>query len=114
MELNEIKSMWRAYDAKLEKTLRLNQHFLEMIQAQKVKSRLTPLFWQKSNGNWWTAQFVSSVVLIPLCVWVYQQVSHKNINKKWVKDFIQKSSGNRVTKSLEFVSELQSLKRDSI
>jgi len=67
----------------------------------------------KSNDNW-TAQFVSSVVLIPLCVWVYQQVSHKNINKKWVKDFIQKSSGNRVTKSLEFVSELQSLKRDSI
>jgi len=47
MELNEIKSMWRAYDAKLEKTLRLNQRFLEMIQAQKVKSRLTPLFWQR-------------------------------------------------------------------
>src|SRR4051794_12008819 len=47
MELNEIKAMWQAYDAKLEKSLKLNLHCLEMIQAQKVRSKLTPLFWQR-------------------------------------------------------------------
>src|SRR6185295_5125389 len=45
MELTDMKSMWRAYDNKLEKTLKLNLHFLELIQTQKVRSKLTPLLW---------------------------------------------------------------------
>lgn len=48
MELNEIKSMWQAYDSKLEKSLRLNLHCLELIQVQKVKSKLAPLFWHRT------------------------------------------------------------------
>jgi hypothetical protein len=230
MELNEIKSMWQSYDAKLEKTLKLNLHCLKLIQAQKVRSKLTPLFWQraieitfhaiaiflltgflyknffqfpyaasaivlmafyivaflnclkqikiinrfdysndivsiqsslvilqtnilnharlvilciptflaypavvskaikdldlkafaefdiiaKSNGSWWTAQLVASIVLIPLCVWFYREVSYKNIHKKRVKDFIQKSSGTRVRKAIEFIKELESLKHSVI
>ena len=54
------------------------------------------------------------VVLIPLGLWFYREVSYKNIDKKWVKDFIRKSSGTRVTKALEFLTELQSLKNDVI
>jgi hypothetical protein len=230
MELNEIRSMWQAYDAKLEKTLKLNLHFIEMIQAQKVRSQLAPIFWQRaaaiilqsiilvllfvflyrnffqvpyalsaivliaffmiafinslkqiiiikrmdysndiisiqsslimlqtnilnyarlvilcipaflafpgvvskaikdfdlkwfsafdiiaqSNGSWWTAQLAATLSLLPLCIWFYTQVSHKNIHKKFVKDFIQKSSGTQVRKAIEFVNELESLKHDSI
>jgi RNA polymerase sigma-70 factor (ECF subfamily) len=33
------------------------------------------------------------------------------INKQWVKDFIQRSSGKRITKAMEFINELQSLKK---
>jgi hypothetical protein len=226
MELSELKSMWQTYDAKIEKTLKLNQRFLEVMQSQKVKSKLTPLLWQRiielafhsaaiallsvflywnfyhfpyaasavlliafytvallncikqiriikqmdysndvisiqsslvilktnllnyarltvlclpaflaypvvvskafkdlhlkifgdfdiiaaSHGNWWTAQFISTIVLIPLCIWVYKQVSYKNIHKEWVKEFIQMSSGTRVRKSIEFMNELESLK----
>jgi hypothetical protein len=65
---------------------------------------------EASRGNWWTAQFFSTIVLIPLCLWVYKQISYKNIHKEWVKDFIQKSSGTRVRKCIEFMSELESLK----
>jgi hypothetical protein len=227
MELNELKSMWHTYDAKIEKTLKLNQRFFEIMQSQKVKSRLTPLLWQRiielafhtaaivllsiflywnfyelpyaasavlliafysvalvncikqiriikqmdysndlvsiqsslvilqtnllnyarltilcipaflaypvvvskalkdfhlksfgnfdiiaaSNGNWWTAQFFSTIVLIPLCIWVYKEISYKNIHKEWVKDFIQISSGKRVRKSIEFMNELESLRQ---
>ena len=226
MELNELKSMWHTYDAKIEKTLKLNQRFFEIMQSQKVKSGLTPLLWQRiielafhtaaivllsiflywnfyelpyaasavlliafytvalvncikqiriikqmdysndlvsiqsslvilqtnllnyarltilcipaflaypvvvskalkdfhfksfgnfdiiaaSNGNWWTAQFFSTIVLIPLCIWVYKEISYKNIDKEWVKDFIQISSGKRVRKSIEFMNELESLR----
>jgi hypothetical protein len=225
MELNELKSMWQTYDAKIEKTLKLNQRVVEELQSQKVKSKLSPLFWQRvielvfhcaaiallsvflywnfynlpyaasavlliafytiallnavkqiriikqmdysndiisiqsslvllqtnflnyarlsvlciptflaypvvvskaikdlhltffkdfdiiaaSHGNWWNAQFISTIVLIPLCIWVYKQVSYKNIHKEWVNKFIQRSSGARVRKSIEFMNELQSL-----
>jgi hypothetical protein len=64
----------------------------------------------KSNGNWWTLQFWMFIVLIPLGVWFYNEVSYKNIDKAWVRNFIQKSSGKRVTKALEFLKELQDLK----
>lgn len=230
MELTEMKSIWQAYDTKLEKTLQLNLHCLELIQTQKVKSKLAPLYWQRvieialhamaiflltvflyknffqlsyavsamalftfyiiaifmclkqigiikrmdySNdivtiqsslvmlqthivnymrvavlciptflaypmvvskaindfnlkslsfmditanyhGNWWTVQIIATIILIPLCVWFYRQVSYKNIHKKWVKDTIQKTSGTRIRKAIEFIKELESLKHSVI
>ena len=228
MELDELKTMWLSNDAKLEKNLKLNEQNIELIQTQKVASKLASLYRQrviecifhsiaiilllgfllknisqfpyaisaiallafylttfinafkqinliknmdfnkdlatmqsslvllqthiinyaklavlfistflayptiltkvikdfdikafadfdiiaKSNGNWWTAQIVAFIILIPLGIWFYKEVTYKNMDKKWVKDFIQKSSGTKVTKALEFLKELQSLKHD--
>ena len=222
MELSEIKSMWQAYDSKLEKSLKLNIRCLEMIQAQKVKSKLTPLLWLRvieiilhvivifwlftflyknlflpvyavsafvliafyilafinclkqiivikqmdySNdivtiqssliiikthiinyvrlsflcipiflaypivgmkaltnvdfvshlsSSWWKAQIFTSIVFIPICLWLFKQVSYKNMHKKWVRDVIQTSSGKRVTKAMEFIKELETLKREQV
>ncbi len=69
---------------------------------------------RQSNGNWWTAQIIATAVLIPLGIWFYREISFKNIHKKWVNDFIRKSSGTRITKSLEFLNELQGLKQDAV
>ena len=230
MELNEIRSIWQAYDSKLEKTLKLNQHCLEIIQSHNVKSKLAPLFWHRiieltlhtialfllvgflymnffefryaasavlliafymvaivnclkqiniirqmdysndivsiqsslvmlqtniinharlavlciptflaypvvvskaiadfniktfgdfdiiaqSHGSWWTAQLAASIVLIPLCIWFYREVSYKNIHKEWVKNTIEKYAGTRVKKAMQFIKELESLKHDVI
>jgi hypothetical protein len=230
MELDELKTMWQSNDVKLEKSLKLNEQTVELIQTQKVASKLTPLYRQraiecifhsivivlliaflfknitqfpytisaiallafytttfinalkqitliknmdfnkdlatmqsslimlqthiinyaklailfiptfltypsiiskvikdfnikaladfdiiaKSNGSWWTAQMVAFIILIPLGIWFYKTVTYKNMDKKWVKNFIQKSSGTRVTKALEFLKELQSLKKGDI
>ncbi len=226
MELDELKSLWQTNDEKLEKSLRLNEQHIELIQTQKVASKLAPLYRkrliecvfhvaaillliafvitnrnetpyalsglallafytttlvnaiqqinliknmdfnkdlatmqsslvllqthiinyaklavlfipsflaypvviskvikdykieffsdfdiiQKSNGNWWTMMVVVSAVLIPLGIWFYREVSYKNIDKPYVKRFIEKSSGKRVSKALEFLKELQDLK----
>jgi hypothetical protein len=67
---------------------------------------------QKSNGNWWTMMIAVSALLIPLGIWFYREVNYKNIDKRFVKRFIEKSSGKRVTKALEFLKELQSLKQN--
>ena len=226
MELDELKTIWLSNDAKLEKSLKLNEQSIELIQTQKVASKLTPLYRQrvvesifhlaaivllvvflfknifqfpyaisaiallvfyittfinalkqinlikrmdfnndlatiqsslvvlqthilnyaklailfiptflayptilteiikdfnikaladfdiitKSNGSWWTVQMIAFVILIPLGIWFYREITYKNIHKKWVRNFIQKSSGTRVTKALEFLKELQDLK----
>ena len=226
MELDELKTMWKSNNEKLEKRLKVNERNIELIQAQKVASKLTPLYRQRviecifhsiaivlligfivmnvsephyaasgaallafyittlvnavkqlrlinnidfnsdlatmqssllllqthivnytklavlfiptfiayptvitkvikdfnikaladfdiianSNGSWWTLELVALVVLVPLGIWFYKEVSYKNMDKKWVKKFIQKSSGTRVTKALEFLKELQGLR----
>ncbi|MEP7324158.1 MAG: hypothetical protein ABI761_19670 [Saprospiraceae bacterium] len=228
MELDELKTMWQSNDIKLEKNLTLNERNIELIQAQKVASKLSPLYRQrivecifhsiaivlligfifmnmselpyvlsaiallafymttlfnalkqitliknidftkdlatlqsslvllqthivnyakltilfiptflayptiitkvikdfnikaladfdiiaKSNGSWWTLELVALIILVPLGIWFYREVSYKNMDKQWVRNFIQKSSGTRVTKALEFLKELQSLKHN--
>jgi len=230
MELNEIKSLWEVYDKKLEASLKLNQHFIHLIEAGKVKSSLTPLFWRRiaegvvqlacivflvvflsrnfstlpysvsallliafymvalinsikqlviikrmdysndivtiqsslamlqahhldyarmvvlfipaclafptvvlkaikdlhidafankdmmtlTGGHWWTAQVAATLSLIPLGLWCYNQLSYRNLHKKWVRNFIQRSSGKRVRKAAEFMKELHSLKFETI
>ncbi|MFN8344388.1 MAG: hypothetical protein U0X91_05270 [Spirosomataceae bacterium] len=66
---------------------------------------------EKSNGAWWTLELVSLFVLVPLGIWFYKEISYKNMDKKWVKNFIRKSSGTGVTKALEFLNELQRMKK---
>jgi len=230
MELNEVMPLWEMYDKKLEKAVKLNQRFIHLIEAEKVKSSLAPLFWRRiaeviiqtgwmlllvvflvknfyqaayavsalvliaffivalinnikqliiikrmdyssdivtiqsslamlqannlnyarmvilfipaclafpvvfframrdfhivvfenidiitlTGGHWWTAQLAATLALIPLGIWCYTQLSYKNIHKKWVRDFIERSSGRRVRKALEFMKELHSLKFEDI
>ncbi len=67
---------------------------------------------ESSNGSWWTVELVALIILVPLGIWFYKEVSNKNMDKKWVKNFIQKSTGTRVAKALEFLNELQHLKHN--
>ena len=228
MELNEFKSMFQSYNAKIDKTLKLNQHFIENLQAQKIKSSIRKILWQRlfeisfhtvsillllvflisnfndfpyaasallllgfygilffgclkqivvinqmdysndiisiqsslvmlqtnilnfakltvlclptllaypvviskalselhitmfgnfdlvasSHGNWWTAQVIASIVLVPLGLWLYGQLNYKNIDKDWVRSYIETSTSRSVSRSLKFLKELQSLKND--
>lgn len=47
MELNEIKLLWETYDKKVDAAVKLNRRFIELVEAEKVKSRLAPLFWRR-------------------------------------------------------------------
>jgi hypothetical protein len=67
----------------------------------------------KSNGSWWILELVAAIILVPLGIWFYKEISYKNMDKKWVRNFIEKSSGKKVTKALEFLKELKGLKNHS-
>ncbi|MES2797778.1 MAG: hypothetical protein V4683_17555 [Bacteroidota bacterium] len=65
---------------------------------------------EASNGNWWSAQLVAFIILIPLGIWFYLQINAKNLDKFWVKRIIKKSMNASVVKSLEYLNELEKLK----
>jgi hypothetical protein len=229
MELDELKTIWRSNDEKLERSLQLNEQNIELIQTQKVVSKLKPLYRQrtiecifhliaivlligflfmnylelpyaisaiallafyittfinawkqidliktldfnenlatmqsslvmlqthivnysklavlfiptflaypviltkvikdfnirsladfdiiaKSNGSWWTVELVALIILVPLGIWFYREISYKNMDKTWVKNFIEKSSGATVAQALMFLKELQDLKHNA-
>jgi len=230
MELDDLKTIWRDYDSTLEKSLNLNLHTLDLIQTQKIKSALKPLYWQRiieitfhtiaivllsvfcyynynqlpyaisayvlitfyslafrncfiqlgslndinadkniisiqtslariqsnsvnfvrlsvlfipallsfpvviskaindlelksfsnfdifkqTNGNWFNAEIIAFAILVPLGIWFYNEIDYKNVNKKWVKNVIEKASGIRVRKVIEYIKELQVLKYGSV
>ena len=61
---------------------------------------------KKTNGAWWNAEIIAYIILIPLGIWFYKQVSTKNIHKPWVARVIKKSSSARVSKAAEYLNEL--------
>jgi hypothetical protein len=65
------------------------------------------------NHNWWIAQIIFNILLIPLCIWLYREVSYKNFHKKWVRYIIEKSAGNSVRKAMDFIKEIDEYKKDS-
>lgn len=46
MELDELKSLWQAKEAKLEKSAKLNTQLLDKIESHKIQSILKPLLIQ--------------------------------------------------------------------
>lgn len=216
--MEELKQLWHTYDEKLERSLSLNKQCIEMIQAQKIKSKLKgllilriaeglihiaallyllkflaihffefqfsisaaililffivaftncikqiilimqidysesitdiqrklmllnthivnymrlsflvlPTYWAYPviglkvlanidvfvmfTGGWWLSQVVFSLLLFPVCVWLYKEVSIKNLHKKWVRYIIEKSGGQSVSKAMQFIKQIDDYK----
>ncbi len=63
------------------------------------------------SRDWWIANIVFSILITPVCIWAYKQVSYKNIHKRWVRNFVQSSAGRRVASALEFAKEVDDMKK---
>jgi hypothetical protein len=63
------------------------------------------------NHNWWIGQLIFTALIIPVCIWLYRQVSYKNLHKKWVRYIIIKSTGYSVTKAMEFINEIDEFRQ---
>ena len=64
------------------------------------------------SRNWLISQIIFSLLLIPVCAWLYRQISYKNIHKKWVKYTIEKSAGSSVSEAMQFIREIEDFKKN--
>lgn len=59
---------------------------------------------------WWLISQI--IILMPLSLYAFKQVSYKNIHKRWVRFLINNAGGKSVTKAMEFLKVLDEFKRD--
>jgi hypothetical protein len=63
MELGELKSMWQAREASLEKSAKLNTQLLDKIESQKIQSILKPLLIQNQVVLGWHILFITGLLI---------------------------------------------------
>jgi len=68
--------------------------------------------WQNGDLTWLIIQLALSVLLIPLSIWIFKKISHKNMNIRWVKYLIESSGGKTVTLAMEFLNEIEDYKTE--
>ena len=47
MDLVNLEAAWQSCDARLSKTIRLNLHYIQQLQTEKIRSGINPLFWYR-------------------------------------------------------------------
>ena len=64
----------------------------------------------QTHGAWWLVEIITCLVLIPIGVWFYAQVKPENIHKNWVRNLINRTTGNNVHKAILYLNELEAMK----
>ncbi len=65
----------------------------------------------QGNPHWWIGQFIFSIAMIPLTIWLYRKISSRNMHLKWVRSFTNGLGGAALTKSLQFLKEVEAFEK---
>ncbi len=60
----------------------------------------------------WTISFPIAIFFVWLSVWLYRNISFKNVNKKWFKILFSSSEWTSVTKALQYLEEINEFKKE--
>ncbi len=60
-------------------------------------------------GAWVILQFI---LLVPFSVYMYTQISYRNIHKRWVRFLVRNAGGRSVTESYEFLKVIDEFKKN--
>jgi len=66
------------------------------------------------GASFWLIQFPITLFLIWLAIWLYRNVSLKNMDRAWFKILLGSPEWTSVQKALEFMREIELFKRDLI
>lgn len=65
--------------------------------------------WEFGNRNWFIANLFFSLLLMPVSIWLCNQVKIANINRNWVKTIIE-SAGKETFDAMKFLEQLKEFK----
>lgn len=78
----------------------------------------TIFYWNKSmleNGNLWlyATQFVVTISLTTLAIWLFFNIKYENRDKKWFRQIVSGIEWNPILKSIELYKEIEEFKREA-
>lgn len=67
---------------------------------------------KEGSVTYWAVQGTVTALFILAAVWLYKNISYKNINKKWLKKLIEGDGGTTVSKAIVFIKEIGEFKKE--
>ncbi|MBS1516460.1 MAG: hypothetical protein JSS91_00045 [Bacteroidetes bacterium] len=64
-----------------------------------------------ADSGWLTAQLIFSLLLIPAALWLYFKLSYKNIEKPYLRKFLDYSAGSQLGNSLKLMKEIDEFEK---
>lgn len=64
--------------------------------------------------NFWLTAFPTTLLLAGLAIWLYRNISLKNMDRKWFKILFSSTEWTSVRKAMEFMKEIDEFKQDLI
>ncbi|MEP6844539.1 MAG: hypothetical protein ABI861_00980 [Panacibacter sp.] len=73
---------------------------------------ITPALLSNAGTGWLAFQFLITILLAALAIWLYRNISFDNVNKKWFRVLFNSSEWTNVTKAIAFIKEIDDFKND--
>ncbi|MEO8112177.1 MAG: hypothetical protein ABI594_19155 [Ginsengibacter sp.] len=67
---------------------------------------------KEGSVTYWTVQAIAIALFTIAAIWLYRNISYKNIHKKWLKKLIEGDGGTTVSKAIVFIEEIEEFKKE--
>jgi hypothetical protein len=57
--------------------------------------------------TFWLINLTIVAVFVIVSVYLFKTLTHKNIHRKWVRNFIENFGGKKLSKAMEFLNEIE-------
>lgn len=65
------------------------------------------------DHNWWVANIIFSVALVPLAMWIYRKLSFKNDDHSLIRKLIDGTGGKQITAAAHFLYEIEEFEKEN-
>jgi hypothetical protein len=68
------------------------------------------------NGTAFTWIILSVIVMVftGLSIWLYRNISFRNMNRNWVKTLVQNEGGKSIARATQYITEIEAFKKDVV
>jgi hypothetical protein len=68
---------------------------------------------QSGGQSFWIFMSIFTGSFMAIAIFLYANISYKNINKNWVRSLLKGSGGTSIIKAMEFITEIQEFKKEA-
>jgi hypothetical protein len=125
--LDYIRQIFIIADMNFDDSLVQTQQKLVFLQTSIIRSvrvsflqlpfyttfYITQEMIRSGGAAFWIFMSIFTGSFIAIALFLYKNISYKNIDRKWVRTLLDGSGGKSVIKAMEFMNEIEEFKKDT-